>query len=152
MRIRTHRDMRVWQDALEAAMAIFHVSRGFPVHERYSLTDQIRRSSRSVAANIAEAWMKRRYQPAFLLKLNDALSESAETQTWLEITQRCGYLSPETACRLSEDYDRIIGKLINMTIHPERWVFGPGRPGGSDQGPLPDDDLAVSEEGQPPEP
>ncbi len=83
MKISTHKDLRVWQDAMEATMAIFELTKGLPQEERYALADQIRRSSRSVAANISEAWMKRQYKAAFILKLNDAMSEAAETQTWL---------------------------------------------------------------------
>ncbi|MHC5828961.1 MAG: four helix bundle protein, partial [Nostoc sp.] len=79
-----HQDLKVYQMAFDAAMKIFEVSKKFPVEERYSLTDQIRRSSRSVCANLAEAWRKRRYVAAFVAKLNDGEAEAAETQTWIE--------------------------------------------------------------------
>ena len=82
--IRSHRELEVYQMALDAAMKIFEVSKNFPPEERYSLTDQIRRSSRSVCANLAEAWRKRRYEGAFISKLSDSEAEAAETQTWLE--------------------------------------------------------------------
>jgi four helix bundle protein len=82
--IKTHRDLDVYKLAFEAAMMIFRASKKFPAEERYSLTDQIRRSSRSVAANLAEAWRKRRYEGSFIHKLNDCEAEAAETQTWLE--------------------------------------------------------------------
>jgi four helix bundle protein len=85
---------------MDLAMEIFEVTKGFPVEERYSLTDQIRRSSRSVPANIAEAWRKRRYPAAFVSKLNDAEGESAETQTHLEIAKRCGYIDSASTSRL----------------------------------------------------
>ena len=88
----THEDWEVYQIAFDAAMAIFELSKQFPVEERYSLTDQIRRSSRSVCANLAESWRKRRYQAAFIAKLNDCESEAAETQTWLKFSVKCGYL------------------------------------------------------------
>jgi len=80
---------------MDLAMLVFELSKRFPVEERYSLTDQIRRASRSVASNIAEAWRKRRYPAAFIAKLSDSESEAAETQTWTEFARRCGYLSDE---------------------------------------------------------
>jgi four helix bundle protein len=88
---KTHEDLEVYQIAFEAAMQIFDLSKKFPVEERSSLTDQIRRSSRSVCANLAEAWRKRRYKAAFLAKLNDCESEAAEVQVWLKFAVRCGY-------------------------------------------------------------
>jgi four helix bundle protein len=91
--IRTHRDLDVYKMAFEVAMQIFEKSRSFPVEERYSLTDQVRRSSRSVCANLVEAWRKRRYEASFLSKLSDAEAEAAETQVWLEFALKCGYLS-----------------------------------------------------------
>ena len=122
MKISTHKDLRVWQDAMDATMAVFGLTTRLPQDERYSLADQIRRSSRSVAANITEAWMKRQYQAAFLLKLNDAMAEAAETQTWLELARRCGYWAPEAVADLDAMYDRIIGQLVTMSRHPEDWV------------------------------
>ena len=91
-RIQSHEELDVYRLAFEAAMRIFEVSKGFPREETYALTDQIRRSSRSVCSNIAEAWRKRRYEAAFVSKLNDAESEAAETQTWLRFAVECGYL------------------------------------------------------------
>jgi four helix bundle protein len=82
--IRSYKDLRVYQQAMESAMRIFEITKTFPVEERYSLVDQIRRSSRSVCTNIAEAWRKRRYKAAFIAKMNDAESEASETQVWLE--------------------------------------------------------------------
>jgi four helix bundle protein len=107
---------------MEATMTIFGLTKELPQEERYSLADQMRRSSRSVAANISEAWMKRQYKAAFLLKLNDAMSEAAETQTWFEVTRRCGYWTPEVTAELDALYDRIIGQLITVFRHPEDWV------------------------------
>src|SRR4051794_8220680 len=91
-----HRDLKVYQRAFDSAMRIFAETKHFPREETYSLTDQIRRASRSVCANIAEAWRKRRYEAAFVAKLNDAETEAAETQVWLEFATACEYLSPET--------------------------------------------------------
>jgi len=87
--IRTHHDLDVYQMAFDLAMRIFEESNCFPNEERYSLTDQVRRSSRSVCANLAEAWRKRRYQASFISKLSDAEAEAAETQAWLEFAIRC---------------------------------------------------------------
>jgi len=113
-RIQSHEELDVYKLAFEAAMRIFEVSKGFPREETYALTDQIRRSSRSVCSNIAEAWRKRRYQAAFVSKLNDAEAEAAETQTWLRFAIECGYLSKELGQELHQTYDYIIGKLVNM--------------------------------------
>lgn len=104
-------------------MSVFELSRQFPKTETYSLTDQIRRSSRSVATNIAEAWRKRRYETAFIAKLSDSETEAAETQSWLEFTVRCGYATPEQIEPLERDYEIIIGMLVNMMNHPEKWVL-----------------------------
>ncbi|MCL4303245.1 MAG: four helix bundle protein [Anaerolineae bacterium] len=121
--IRSHRELEVYQMAFEVAMRIFELTKSFPAEERYSLTDQIRRSSRSVCANLTEAWRKRRYEGAFLIKLNDAEAEAAETQTWLEFAVKCGYLSPENGRELYQIYDQILGKLVNMINHPTSWLM-----------------------------
>ncbi|NMF84175.1 four helix bundle protein [Nodosilinea sp. P-1105] len=123
--LKSHTDLRVYRGAFEAAMRIFELSKGFPVEERYSLTDQIRRSSRSVCANLAEAWRKRRYRAAFVSKLSDCEAEAAETQTWLEFAVKCGYLDPETARDLYQRYNEILSQLIQMLSHPERWLLPP---------------------------
>jgi four helix bundle protein len=125
-KIRSHCGLEVYQLAFEAAMEIFEVTKGFPREERYSLTDQIRRSSRSVCANLAEAWRRRRYQGSFVYRLNDSEAEAAETQTWLEFAVKCGYLEAEAARPLYEVYDRILGKLVVMIRQPEKWVIGDG--------------------------
>ena len=121
--IQSHEELDVYQLAFKAAMRIFEVSRGFPREEVYSLTDQIRRSSRSVCSNIAEAWRKRRYEAAFVSKLNDAESEAAETQVWIRFAVECGYLSKESGQELYQTYDHIIGKLVNMIFNPAPWVL-----------------------------
>jgi four helix bundle protein len=123
-KIRTHRDLEVYQMAFEAAMKVFALTRGFPREETYSLTDQIRRSSRSVCSNLAEAWRKRRYQAAFVAKLNDAEAEAAETQVWVEFSVKCGYLAAEAGRDLYATYDQILGKLVRMILHPEQWTIG----------------------------
>jgi four helix bundle protein len=90
--IRSFRELRVWQQAMDLAMDVYGETKRFPTQERFSLVDQIRRSSRSVPSNVAEAWRKRRYPAAFVSKLNDAEGEAAETQSHLEVCLRCGYL------------------------------------------------------------
>ncbi|PSO87141.1 MAG: four helix bundle protein [Cyanobacteria bacterium QH_9_48_43] len=123
--IRSFKHLRVWQNAMEIAMKIFEITKSFPVKERFSLTDQIRRSSRSVAANIAEFWKKRRYPAAFVSKLNDAESEVAETQTWIEIALRYGYLAREESSYLDQRCDEVSGQLVAMISHPEQWTIKP---------------------------
>jgi four helix bundle protein len=122
MKIKHFRELDVYQNALKAAMEIFEISKRFPNEERFSLTDQVRRSSRSVCANISEAWRKRRYAAAFVSKLNDAEGEAAETQVHIEIASLCGYLDGTGFQRLDDIYDKIIGQLVNMAEHPEKWT------------------------------
>jgi four helix bundle protein len=119
--IRHFRDLEVYQLAMGAAMTLFELSKGFPLEERYSLTDQIRRSSRSVCANIAEAWRKRRYPNAFVSKLSDAEAEAAETQVWIEFSVKSGYLPSEQADEIDRQYENIQGKVVNMLNHSEQW-------------------------------
>ena len=121
--IRHFRELDVYKMAMEAGLKIFELSKGFPVEEKYSLTDQVRRSSRSVCANIAEAWRKRRYPAAFVSKLSDAEAEAAETEVWLEFAVRCGYLVQDKAATLEQEYEHILGKLVNMISRPEQWTI-----------------------------
>ena len=118
---RVHQDLDVYGGAFDAAMEIFELSRRFPKHEVYSLTDQIRRSSRSVCANLAEAWRKRRYLPAFISKLSDAEAEAAETQVWIHFAVRCGYLERDTGGALYQQYNRILATLVGMITHANTW-------------------------------
>jgi len=113
-RINSVRDLEVYRKAFDAAMEIFEISRSFPQEERYSLTDQIRRSSRSVCSNISEGWRKRRYRAVFVNKLSDAAQEAAETQTWLEFALRCGYIGDGEFARLDEQYEHIFAMLSTM--------------------------------------
>ncbi len=110
-------------------MQIFEVSKRFPKEETYSLTDQVRRASRSACSNIAEAWRKRRYEAAFVSKLNDAEGESAETQTWLEFSVRCEYLRREDGRALFKTYDEVISMLVSMINNPKPWVLPSGQRG-----------------------
>jgi four helix bundle protein len=122
-KIRYHTELSVYQMAFDAAREIFEVTKSFPKEEVYSLTDQIRRSSRSVCANLAEAWRKRRYQAAFTNSLNHVESEAAETQVWLSFSKDCGYLSDEKSEGLTQIYDRILGICVNMINNPDQWVI-----------------------------
>jgi four helix bundle protein len=121
--IKSHEDLEVYQLAFSAAMKIFEISKKFPVEERYSLTDQIRRSSRSVCANLAEAWRKRRYKAAFVAKLNDCEAEAAETQVWLKFAVKCNYLDLEQGRELYGLYNRVLGGLVSMINNPSVWVI-----------------------------
>ena len=121
--IKSHRDLKVWQKAMDAAMSIFATSRTFPAEEKYSLTNQVRRSSRSVPANTSEAWRKRRYAAAFVSKLNEAEGEAAETQTHIEIARRCGYVTDAMATELDGVYEEIISMLATMSNQPEKWCL-----------------------------
>ena len=127
MKITRHQELDVYKKAFESAMSIFELTKSFPKEETYSLTDQIRRSSRSVCANLAEAWRKRRYEAAFIAKLNDSEGEAAETQTWIEFAVDCKYVDRDLARELYKSYDEIIGKLVTMIIKPEQWVMPTGR-------------------------
>jgi len=122
MRIRDHRELEVYKLAFKCAMEIFEISKSFPKEEKYSLTDQIRRSSRSVCANIGEAFRKRRYPKSFIAKLVDSEGEGAETQTWLQFAVDCKYMEKRVANRLSNEYDNIIGKLVIMENQSEKWT------------------------------
>lgn len=127
MKITRHQDFDVYRKSFDAAMQIFELSKRFPKEETCSLTDQIRRSSRSVCANLAEAWRKRRYEAAFVGKLNDSEGEAAEIQTWLEFAVKCGYLNKEKGRVLFRACDEIISIAVTMINHPDSWVLPSGR-------------------------
>lgn len=122
-RINSYKELRVYQSAMEAAMEIFQLTKGFPQEEKYSMVDQMRRSSRSVCANLAEAWRKRRYKAAFIAKLSDAESEACETQVWLEFACRCNYLDASIQDKLDKAYDQITGQLVKMIEESEKWLI-----------------------------
>src|SRR5438034_11723320 len=125
--IRHFRDLEVYQNALNAGLLVYELSKNFLPEEKYSLTDQIRRSSRSVCANLAEAWRKRRYEAAFISKLNDAEGEAAESQTWVEFALRCKYLTVEDAEILDRCYEQILGQLVAIIENPGAWIVGSNR-------------------------
>jgi four helix bundle protein len=109
--------------SFDSAMKIFAITKRFPKEETYSLTDQIRRSSRSVCSNLAKAFRKRRYPKSFISKLSDSESEAAESQTWLDFSLSCEYMTEIEHHSLMESYDKIIGKLVNMSLNPENWIW-----------------------------
>jgi len=144
-KIQYHWQLDVYKLSVSAAMEIFEFSKVFPKEEKYSLTDQIRRSSRSVSGQIAEGWRRRKYAAALVNKLNEAEGEAAETQVWLEYSVKCKYLGREDGKRLHDVYDQIIGKRVIMGNDPEKWVWkgkgegekvgkGKGRKGESEKG------------------
>jgi four helix bundle protein len=116
-----HKDLKVYQLAYKLAMEIFNESKRFPIEERYSLTDQIRRSSRSVATNIAEAFRERRYRNMFVNKLSDSDAEATETQVWLDFSLDCGYLSRASYEKLLKGYEEIGKMLGSMISTPEKF-------------------------------
>ncbi len=135
---RNDKDLDVYKKAFEAAMQIFELSKKFPVEERYSLTDQIRRSSRSVCANFAEAWRKRRYEAAFVAKLNDCEAEAAETQrsaggssggcveqaqAWIEFAVKYQYMDVEAGRELYGTYNQVSADLVSMIKNPSPWLM-----------------------------
>ena len=121
--IRHFRDLDVYQNALATGLRVYELSKKFPAEERFALTDQIRRSSRSVCANIAEAWRKRRYEAAFVSKLSDAETEAAETQVHAEFAFHHAYLSHEDFLKVDNAYEEIIGQLVKMIDQPQKWLI-----------------------------
>jgi four helix bundle protein len=122
-RPRGYKDLKVYQLAYRLAMDIFRETKAFPQDERFSLTSQIRRSSRSVAANIAEGYRKRRHPNMFVSKLADSDAEATETQVWLDFARDCGYLSQKRCEELQDGYDEIGRMLSGMISHPDRFLL-----------------------------
>ena len=120
-KIATHKDLRVYQAAFSVAMEIYILSKSFPSEEKFSLTDQVRRSSRSVCANLAEAFRKRRYPKNFVSKLSDYEAEAAETQVWLDFALECEYVDNEFYNEIYKQYDMVLGMLVKMIVEPEKW-------------------------------
>ena len=117
------RDLEVYQGAMAIVMSVSELAKKFPADEKYVLSDQIRRSSRSVCANLAEAWRTRRYLAAFVSKINDAETEAAETQVRLEIAFRHQYITSDTFTGLDDACDKILGQIVNMIDHADRSVI-----------------------------
>lgn len=121
--IRSHTQLDVYREAFDLAHELFEISRQFPKEELYSLTDQIRRSSRSICANLAEAFRKRRYEAHFVSKLSDSEAEAAETQVWIQFAHKSGYLNRSDAARLFRSYDRILAKIVSMIVRRKSWLI-----------------------------
>jgi four helix bundle protein len=120
--LRGHRDLKVFQLAYRLAMEIFHLTKHFQREEIYSLTNQIRRSSRGVAANLAEGFRKRRYPNMLVNKLTDCDAEATETQVWLDFARDCGYMSQENYVRLTQGYEEVGKMLSGMMANPQRFA------------------------------
>ncbi|MDI9392297.1 MAG: four helix bundle protein [Synergistota bacterium] len=119
--LKSHTELDVFQCAFRSSMEIFSITKSFPKEEIFSLTSQIRRSSRSVSSNISEAFRKRRYEKSFIAKLSDSEAEAAETQVWLQYSYECGYISKDLYTQIYQDYEKIIGMLVVMILHPDKW-------------------------------
>ena len=122
-RINSFRDLEVYKLAFAAAMEIFQISKTFPPEEKFSLTDQIRKSSRSVCSNLGEAWRKRRYKAVFVNKISDAMQEGSETQTWLDFCLACEYIDKDIFDRLDAEYEKILGKLNSMEMKADKFCL-----------------------------
>jgi four helix bundle protein len=120
-KVGSFKELIVYQKAYKLAMEIFEISKSFPKEEKYSLTDQMRRSSRSVTACIAESWAKRRYGKAFISKLTDSLGEEFETENWLDYSRDCKYIQVEIHKRITSEYDEVRKLLISIINNPEKW-------------------------------
>ncbi len=121
--IKHFRDLLVYRKAFDAAMKIFHMTKSFPSEEKFSLVDQIRRASRSVCSNTAEAWRKRKYEAVFKNKLTDAMQEASETQCWLEFSLACGYIDDKTFRQLDVEYEEIISMFNSMEMSADKFCF-----------------------------
>ena len=122
-KIDSYKELRVFNEAFRLAMEIFQLTKKFPTEERYSLTDQVRRSSRSVCLNLGEAWRKRRYPAAFVAKLSDCETEACESQISLMFSKECGYISEELFLKLESRYENVIGMLVRMIDDPDKWTI-----------------------------
>ena len=122
-KIKSVRDLEVYKLAFHCAMEIFRITKTFPPEEKYSLTDQIRRSSQSVCSNLAESWRKRRYKAVFNNKLTDAMQEASETQTWLEFCRACNYIDKATFEKFHSEYERLLAMLNTMDRKAETFCF-----------------------------
>jgi len=123
--IKSFRDLIVYQKVYALTMKIFEISKTFPKEEQYSLTDQIRKSSRSVTAQIPEAWAKRKYIRSFVYKLTDSLGEEMETEGWLDYSRDCKYIDNKTHEELMAEYDEVRKMLISMINNPEKFCYDP---------------------------
>lgn len=123
MEYKGFRDLKVFQLSYQLALEIFNITKKFPKEELYSLTDQIRRSSRSLCSNLAEAWRKRKYKAVFVNKITDSMQEASETQCWLEFSFACKYLDQKTFEEMDTDYEKIIAMLNSMEMNADKFCF-----------------------------
>jgi four helix bundle protein len=121
--VKHFRELDVYQNALNLAMKVFELTKCWPSDERFNLTDQIRRSSRSVCTNLAEAWRKRRYQAAFIAKLSDSETEAAGTQVSAELAMRCRFWDEKAFCEIDSAYEKMLGQIVKMASQPEKWLI-----------------------------
>jgi four helix bundle protein len=121
--IRHFRDLEVYQISFKNAMKIYEITKSFPVDEKYSMVDQIRRSSRSVCSNLAEAWRKRKYRAVFVNKITDSMQEASETQCWLEFSRNCNYITIPQFEELDSEYERIIKMLNSIEMNADKFCF-----------------------------
>ena len=126
-KIQSYKDLRVYHNAMEAAMRIFELTKSFPPEEKYCLTDQLRHTSRSVCATIGEAWRKRNDQSSFAARLNDTESLACASQVWVEFARKCGYLKDEVCNELDNAYDKVLGQLFKMGRESAKWTFNADR-------------------------
>jgi len=117
------RDLQVYQISFKSAMNIFQITKDFPKEEKYSLVDQIRRSSRSVCTNLAEGWRKRKYKAVFINKLTDSMQEASETQSWLEFALACNYIPDKLFNELDNEYENIIKMLNSMEMNADKFCY-----------------------------
>ena len=122
-KIKYHTDLEAYQIAFDAVMQIFEITKSFPKEETYSLIDQIRRSSRSVCANLSEAWRRRRYPAAFKNCLNLAEAEAAETQVWISFSREGAYMTENEIDPLVHSCDHILGIIVKMIKHSDKWII-----------------------------
>ena len=122
-RITSFRDLRVFQNAMQTAMEIFHLTAKFPPEEQYALTDQMRHAARSVCSHISRAWRKRRFKTPFISKLNDSEGQACETQVWIEFARQCKYLDDDTCEQLNSAYEQIMGQLAKMISQADKWLI-----------------------------
>jgi len=132
-KINSYKDLRVYNNAMEAAMKIFELSKTFPPEENNSLTDKVRCASRSVCTTIGEAWRKRIDQAAFTARLNDTESLACASQVWVEFARKCGYLKDDACNELDSAYDQILGQLFKMGKESNKWTFTSNRFSDSNQ-------------------
>jgi four helix bundle protein len=124
-KIISFRDLRVFQNAMNAAMDIFQLTVKFPPEEQFALTDQLRLAARSVCSNISRAWRKRRFKTPFIAKLNDSEGQACETQVWIEFARQCKYLDEDTCEQLNAAYEQIMAQLGKMISQADKWLIKP---------------------------